>query len=147
MSALYIKRALVAGMAGVATTLQTGCIGPYHFSHSMVYRGRVVDAETQSGLADAKAELHSTLSMSSKSDAGGYFVVGPLRCSHFGIRVPPEGYLPQCQHSVGMNIALKLSKFGYRPLEVLVPAATDTNWTSELEVGTFALHREPGASK
>jgi len=147
MSASYAKRAFVAAMVGVATILLTGCIGPYHFSHSMVYRGRVVDADTQAGLADAKAELQSTLSTSSKSDAAGYFAVGPLRCSHFGIRVPPEGYLPQCQHSVGINIALKLSKPGYRPLEALVPAATNTNWTSELEIGTFALRRESGASK
>src|SRR5438552_12580355 len=101
-SAHGVRLLLASMMAGFLT----GCIGSYHLTKSGVYHGRVLDAETSTPVVGAKAELLSTLSTSTKSDQQGWFVVGPLRCSHFGVRVPPEGFWPQCRHSVGVNLAL-----------------------------------------
>jgi hypothetical protein len=140
MSAPGSSRGLLAVLA-FTTTLLAGCVGPCHFQHSLSYRGRVVDTDTQAGVAGANVGLYSALTASTKSDAAGFFIVGPLTCSHFGIRVPPEGHAPQCDHSVGPNIALTISKAGYYPLETLVPA-TATNWTGELDVGVLKLRRE-----
>ena len=137
----WVQGLLLIGTVGV---LFTGCrIGRFSYAHSGTYHGRVLDAETKAPVAGAKLELVSTLKTSSETDTLGYFTVGPLECSHFGIAFAPEGRTFACEHEVGLNLMLRASKTGYESGEILVPAHYDvTNWSkgAGLDIGQILLH-------
>jgi hypothetical protein len=112
----------------VGGALLQGCVE--RIQHGGICRGRLVDAETRVPIQGAKLTLDGgSLRASTKSAEDGRFAVGPLKCSHFGIVVPPEPHvIPGCKHDLPPNLWLNLtvSKHHYGVREILVPI-TGTN--------------------
>ncbi len=107
----------------IGAALIQGCVE--HHVHSGICRGRVVDADTQAPLKRATVELDGgQLRASTKSGEDGSFAVGPLRCSHFGIVIPPEPHvIPGCKHDIPPSVWLNVFLRHYALKELLVPTA------------------------
>ena len=127
---------LVAMVIGIL--LLQGCA--QRPTHSAVYHGRVLDSDSRKPVRSAKVKIYTAvLTTSSKSKEDGRFDVGPLRCFHVGVVIPPEPHLlPGCKHDIPPNVFLMFSKHGYQPQEILVPQY-GTNWSHDLDVGDVLL--------
>jgi len=143
-------------IATVVVPMLAGC-RVYHPLHSGIYRGTVLDSDTGQPLAGARIKLTGLfymstagISTSSKSAQDGRFVIGPVQCSHLGPLNPPPYYIGPCDHNVGGEFTLALSKAGYQQLDLRVPAfceRTNPAVVGELCVGTVRLHPRAGASE
>lgn len=133
-------RAIATLLIGLVTPFLQGCFGWQRTSHSTVYHGRVLEMETKLPVSRAKLELDAGgLVATSKSDANGYFHVGPLRCFRVGFVVPPEPHVrPECDHLLPPEIFLNVSAPAHGTAEVLVPRNT-TNGSRGVEVGDLFL--------
>ena len=127
-------------VAIVGVALLQGCVEGH--VHSGISRGRVVDADTKAPIKRAKVELDGgQLRTSTRSGDDGSFAVGPLKCSHFGIVVPPEPHvIPGCKHDIAPNLWLNISVQHYASKGLLVPS-------SGTNVGDVPLRVEKGAGK
>jgi hypothetical protein len=142
-ASLTAKILALSFMAGAVA----GCrVGSFERAQSGTYCGWVIDSQSERPVSGARVELVGTLTSSSESDAEGYFFVGPLKCKHYGAAGGPDGTTTfRCNHAVGENLALKVSRAGYTSCETLVPAHTVTNWNTStpITVGRILLQRQP----
>jgi hypothetical protein len=131
--------------AGVAVWLLQGCVpGTIRRNHSAAFQGRIIDAERQQPIRNAKVELQGPgLMASARTDKDGIYDVGPLHCRSICLYVAaPEGVVPQyCSHNFPENLLLNLnaSCAGYEPTNLLVPPF-GTNYTgSPITLGDILL--------
>ena len=137
-----MRRCVLLTAAGLITVLVQGCIISHKTIHSAVYRGRVIDADTQQPIRNAQVEVQAQgLRESAKSDVGGNFEVGPLHCQRLMLFVPPEGKFPlDCKHMIPDNALFSFiaSRSGYEPTKLLVPVY-GTNWSREVDLKDISL--------
>jgi hypothetical protein len=138
-----LKRGAVIG-AAVGMLLLQGCVpGTFRTNHSAAYQGRIIDAERQQPIRNAKVELEGPgLKASAKTDKNGIYRVGPLYCRRICLYVAaPEGVWPQeCSHIFPDNLRLNLSAScsGYVPTNLLVPLF-GTNYSRQATIEDVLL--------
>jgi hypothetical protein len=130
--------------AGLVMWLLQGCVpGTFRTNHSAAYQGRIIDAERQQPIRNAKVELQGPgLKASTRTDKNGIYELGPLHCRRICLYVAaPEGVWPQdCRHIFPDNLMLNLlaSCSGYEPTNLLVPLF-GTNYSRQATVGDILL--------
>jgi hypothetical protein len=133
----------------LAAILLQGCYPAWErFDCSAAYHGRLLNAQTGLPVENASLKINlGSLKASTKSGADGFFRLGPIRESRFGV-MTLEGLRPDISRGWPENIDLSTSRFGYQSMKLNVPRDTSTwsspvktngTWNGDLELGDIML--------
>jgi hypothetical protein len=139
-------------LAVLATLLSQGCYPAGEtFDRSATYHGRLLDAETIMPVGKASLKIQvGSLKASTKSEADGFFRLGPLHDFRVGV-MTMEGLRPDSSGGWPDRLEISISRSGYQTLQLDVPRDTSTwdspvktngTWNGELELGNIMLQPE-----
>ena len=117
-----VIRARTLSLVVLTALLSQGCYpAGQSFNKSATYHGRLLNADTGLPVDNASLKIQSgSLNASTKSDADGYFLLGPLREFRVGI-MTMEGLRPyQDSHPWPATFEVSISQSAYQPRQLTV---------------------------